>query len=419
MYSKSTIRSYRLFIVIALGSLPLWLSAQSDSSAFRIKGFVDTYHAVRSQSPHNFMSSRTRVRGEVAGDMGNSTLFVSFNATYNSLLKERTGFDLREAYLDYRDSNWGARLGRQLVIWGAADGVRITDLVSPMDMTEFLAQDYDDIRLPVNALRLFFFNDKVKLELVGVPVFQGFILPTDSANPWNILPKDTPLPVKWNDNHSRPAMKISNMEYGGRLSFNLPGIDFAFAALHTWNKMPVMQPEVTPREVKINPRYYRMGFVGGDFSKPLGEFVIRGEVAFNIGKHFSYKPEAMSMAQKGFNTVNWLVGMDWYAPAEWMLMAQLSSESIFGYEPYVAQSHHSTLFTLNVSKKLLNSTLQLSDFTYIDLNYGGWFSRFAADYALSDPIHVSLGYDWFGGNKGMFGMYSKNSEAWIKAKYSF
>ena len=56
----------------------------------------------------------------------------------------------------------GVRLGRQFVIWGAADGVRVTDLVSPMDMTEFLAQDYDDIRMPVNALRFFVFKDKMQ-----------------------------------------------------------------------------------------------------------------------------------------------------------------------------------------------------------------------------------------------------------------
>ena len=110
-------------------------------------------------------------------------LFVSFNATYNALLKERTGFELREAYLDHRQEHWGFRLGRQLVIWGAADGVRITDLVSPMDMTEFLAQDYDDIRMPVNALRFFVFNDKIKLELLAVPTFEGYKLPTDAAKP--------------------------------------------------------------------------------------------------------------------------------------------------------------------------------------------------------------------------------------------
>lgn len=100
----------------------------------------------------------------------------------------------------------------------------------------------------------------------------------------------------------------------------------------------------------MSPQYYRMGFFGGDISKPLGQFVLRGEAAFNVDKHFSYKPEAGAMEQKGFNTVNYLVGVDWYAPHEWMVMAQFSSESILRYENQIAQPRHQSLLTLNVSK---------------------------------------------------------------------
>ena len=171
----------------------VWGQGAGESS-WQLKGLVDIYHAFRSEKPNDWMSSRTRLRGEVGKNFAGSSLFVSFNATYNALLKERTGFELREAYLDHRQEHWGFRLGRQLVIWGAADGVRITDLVSPMDMTEFLAQDYDDIRMPVNALRFFVFNDKIKLELLAVPTFEGYKLPTDAANPWSVLPKETPVP---------------------------------------------------------------------------------------------------------------------------------------------------------------------------------------------------------------------------------
>ncbi|WP_373827104.1 DUF1302 family protein, partial [Bacteroides heparinolyticus] len=282
----------------------LWGQEEGESS-WQLKGFVDTYSAIRSEKPNDFMSSRTRIRGEIGKTFGGSSLFVSFNAIHNALLKERTGFELREAYLDHREEHWGFRLGRQLVIWGAADGVRITDLVSPMDMTEFLAQDYDDIRMPVNALRFFVFNEKMKLELLAVPTFEGYKLPTDAENPWSILPKNSPQPLIWREKGSRPKFRFSNIEYGGRLSFTLPGLDFSLAALHTWNKMPVItyQPSVT--QLTVSPQYYRTGFFGGDISKPLGQFVLRGEAAFNVDKHFSYKPEAGAIAQKGFNTVNY------------------------------------------------------------------------------------------------------------------
>ncbi len=410
---KTKINLILLCILLAFSDV---LQAQ-ESDKWSIKGFVDSYHAVRTQKNSDLMSSRTRVRGEVGRCFDKSSLFVSLNATYNAILKERTGFDLREAYLDHTDDHWGLRMGRQMVIWGAADGLRITDLVSPLDMTEFLAQDYDDIRMPVNALRLFVFNDKVRVEAIAVPTFQGYVLPVQAGNPWSMLPQNLPLPVVWKA--EKRDFKLSDAEYGGRVAFTLPGVDFSLSGLYTWNKMPVKQYTPSPTEIAVSPQYYRMGFVGGDISKPLGQFVLRGEAAYNVDKHFSYKPEAMMHPQQGFHSLNWLLGVDWYAPSEWMLSAQFSTENIFGYKDYISQERNNMLATLNVSKRLLNSTLQLSNFTYFDVSNKGWFSRFAADYALSDQIHLMAGYDWFGGDKGIFSTYKDNSEVWVKAKYSF
>lgn len=416
---KGTISVLTLITLLLFSIQSVWAQTEDEKNAWKIKGFTDTYHAVRSQQPMDIMSSRTRLRGEISKTSGNASLFISFNATYNALLKERTGLELREAYIDYRSDKWGFRAGKQLIIWGVADGLRITDLVSPMDMTEFLAQDYDDIRLPVNALRFFLSNSFMKLELVAVPIFTEYILPTSRDNPWCVLPKDSPLPLVWNGDKYKPQTQLKNSEWGGRLSFTLPGIDFSLAGLYTWNKLPLVTYEMEPTHINVNPRYYRMAFIGGDVSKPLGQFVLRGEAAVNIGKHLGYKKEYSQEPHKGFNTISWLLGIDWYAPREWTLMAQFSSEKIGKYESILAQPQNTYLMTLNISKLLLESTLKLSNFTYYDLNENGWLSRFSIDYSLNDHIKLSTGYDWLGGSKGIFGMYKDNSELWVKAKYNF
>ena len=46
-------------------------------------------------------------------------------------IAEETGFDLHEAWLEYAAEGWDMRLGRQTIIWGKADGVQITDIISP------------------------------------------------------------------------------------------------------------------------------------------------------------------------------------------------------------------------------------------------------------------------------------------------
>ena len=65
----------------------------------QVKGFLDTYHAVRTEGKADWMASRTRARGELKLEKGAASLFVSLNAIYNGILKERTGLELREAYL--------------------------------------------------------------------------------------------------------------------------------------------------------------------------------------------------------------------------------------------------------------------------------------------------------------------------------
>ena len=97
-------------------------------------------------------------------------------------------------------------------------------------------------------------------------------------------------------------------------------------------------------------------------------------------------------------------------------------ENIFRYSDLIAQKRNTSLLTFQLSKKLLGATLELSDFTYIDLTGKGWFSRFMADYALSDQVRLIVGYDWLGASEGhdsLFSIYKDNSEFWFKARYSF
>ncbi|MCR4815998.1 MAG: hypothetical protein K5842_02290 [Bacteroidales bacterium] len=386
----------RILFLALLGCLiPRPVSAQDeDSLRVGVKGFVDTYHALRTEEPYDWMSSRTRLRGEMTIGKGDAGAFVSANMVYNAILKDLTGLQLREAYAYLSRGHWDLRAGRQIIVWGVADGLRVTDIISPMDYTEFLAQDYDDIRIPVGAARLRYSRDKWCLEAIAVPVPSFFELPTDAANPWSV----GPIPIE-----AEPRQKLNNMEYGGRLSFFLRGADFSFSALRTWNKMPVLCSGMGI--------YRRMTMLGADLSVPVGQFVIRGEAAEYLDE---VQPSVVSGEVPLANSSNLLVGIDWYASGGWSLSAQYAHK-------YVAWGEHRNtgLSTLRISKEILNNTLILQDFAYIDVTNGGVYNRLSADYAINDQLHVILGYDWFHGDKGSFAIYNHNSEVWAKLKYSF
>lgn len=384
-----------IFTALLLCILPRPVAAQDEESLHvGVKGFVDTYHAMRTEKPNDWMSSRSRVRGEVSIDKGHAGAFVSANLVYNAILKDCTGFQLRETYAYYTNSHWDIRAGRQIITWGVADALRLTDIISPMDYTEFLAQDYDDIRIPVGALRLRYSREKWSLEAVAVPISSFFELPTEEENPWSI----GELTIG-----KEPKHKLYNMEYGGRLSFFLSGIDFSFSALHTWNKTPVFHNAIG--------EYHRMTMLGADMSVPINKFVVRGEFA-------EYLNEAQQTigAEKivRASSTNALIGLDWYAGNDWSLSAQYAHK-------YVAYGEHnnSGLATFRISKDLFNNTLNLQSFAYLDVENGGVYNRLSADYALNDQLHTLIGYDFFHADKGTFSVYDKNSEVWLKLKYSF
>lgn len=406
-----------LISLLCMAFLPALAQEESDGGLHvGVKGFIDTYHALRIESPNDWMASRSRVRGELTVEKGNAGMFVSANAVYNSLLKDQSGFFLREAYLYYGKSSLDIRAGRQIITWGVADAIRLTDIISPMDFTEFLTQDYDDIRIPVNGIRVRYTRPKWSAEAIMIPVSSFYELSTDSDNPWAVNLPGVAVPYSINlDN--MPEKQFRNMEYGGRIGAYLSGVDFNLYALRTWNKMPVFRKTIAADgSLSCDGEYRRMTMLGADLSIPLGKFVVRAEAAEYLGEAQEPVVNADVVTR---NSTNALIGVDWYAGNDWQLGLQYSHKYISGKMSGISSYKNSGMATVRISKDLLHNALSISNFGYVDVANGGVYNRLYADYALTDQIHTFLGYDFFHADKGQFAMYDCNSEVWIKLKYSF
>jgi len=56
---------------------------------------------------------------------------------------------LRELYVDTTAGDWDLRLGKQQVVWGTADGMKLLDMINPTDWSEFNQNTMADARIPV------------------------------------------------------------------------------------------------------------------------------------------------------------------------------------------------------------------------------------------------------------------------------
>lgn len=56
--------------------------------------------------------------------------------------------ELREFYVEFPSDNFYFTLGKQQVVWGKADGLKVLDIVNPQSYREFILEDFDDSRIP-------------------------------------------------------------------------------------------------------------------------------------------------------------------------------------------------------------------------------------------------------------------------------
>ncbi len=403
------------------GALILLLPTTLLAADIEPQGFVDTYHAVRLHDPCDYLSSRTRLRLEMWVTGEEASLFASMNAIHNNVIPSDSGMEFREAFMDYTAEKWDLRIGRQIIIWGKADGLAITDIISPKDYTESLARDFDDIRLPVDALRGRLLFDRANVELLWLPVFRPAILPPPGT-PW-AFKYQLPDSIKTEfDAPIEPDLSLKNSELAGKAAFYLSGIDFAVSAFYTWDDLPTAHRTTTSEDdstlVHTHPEHHRLTFVGAEFSMPWRDFVVRGEAAFYKGRYFEPDDPCSEELFKR-HALSGMIGLDWTPGNDWSLTAQLADDFIMDYDNAIASDEHTMLTTLNVSKQLFRQTLTLSSMGYFGINEGECFLRSSAEYALTDEMHVSVGLGLFFGDEGMMGQYEDNDEVWMKAKFSF
>lgn len=123
-----------------------------------------------------FYKSETSARIFFNGDIGeDSSWHGELNVIYDPLAE--SGYKghenysqhdwLRELYVDTKAAGWDVRLGKQQVVWGTADGMKLLDIINPTDYREFSQNAMEDSRIPIwmlNAER--YVGDSANVQLI-------------------------------------------------------------------------------------------------------------------------------------------------------------------------------------------------------------------------------------------------------------
>ncbi|WPE18749.1 DUF1302 domain-containing protein [Candidatus Thioglobus autotrophicus] len=97
------------------------------------------------------------VDGEIeGGPVDGSAYHVEVQLSKDTEAKNYGGMDsytqrdaLREAYIDTQLGDYSIRAGKQQVVWGTADGMKLLDAINPTDYSEMAQNQMEDSRMPV------------------------------------------------------------------------------------------------------------------------------------------------------------------------------------------------------------------------------------------------------------------------------
>ncbi len=387
----------------------------------------------------DFTFGRVYFDGKLDAWYNESSALVDASVGYDNTTRNLF-FSLNEAWADYSSSNWGIRVGRQKTSWGKADGITVTNIICPEDMSSLFA---DDTTMGIDSVRLSVTGSAFTVDAWWIPFFRGSKLPLEENNPLRklIVPQSVDLsammpglvvPVSIGTIAS-PELNIQNGEYALKASGYFPLCDVSAYFFYGWENIPLLKYTLTyasgttppPNGVLISGEYKRVLMFGLDAAVPINSIVLRAEGAFFLNREMQTSAKEILSGgdiNEKHNNLSGLLGIDWM-PSGWTITAQYHADFVFGdmdkLEREDAFSHGATV---SVSKTLLDETLELSFAGLVGFNAFDSALTFTAEYSVSDQISVRAGaYVFLAGPKkdGTYGQYKDLSSFFLNAKFSF
>ncbi|MDT8318443.1 MAG: DUF1302 family protein [bacterium] len=349
----------------------------------------------------------------------NISLKALFRGIYETRLEEDilSEGEVRELYADISGERYKLRLGRQQVVWGKTDGLRLLDLVNPQDLREFILDDFIDSRVPLWMARGDIYVGDDTLQLLLIPDYK----PNDIADSGDrfepvFLQAMRAAPIPY-DEEDEPGVRLENSEYGFRYNGFVGGWDYSLNYFNSWDDNPLYFKD--PATGGIERRYRRYSMAGGSFSNAFGSLVVRGELAYNGGRYFSTADPLDSDGLVRKDEAKGALGLD-YTVGDWLISGQIFESCILDYDDEIVFDESTTNISFLVNVKFLNETLDVKLLNIYGVNDSDGMNRLSLTYAVTDAWKLMAGGTVFSGPADSFmGQFDDADRVEMELTYSY
>lgn len=329
-------------------------------------------------------------------------------------------FELREGYLNYRGNAFDVSVGRRIVVWGRADSINPTDVISSRDRTLLFPEDDDQRRGNFMVTGNYALTDNSTVSLFWLPEFRPTILPI-AATPGTFN--------QGQDTTTELVQFAAKYDYAGK------GGDWSISYFDGLDRNPNLAvTAINPLGVSFVQRYYRIRAIGVDAATTIGRYGLRGEVAYvRTHDEKGNNPEI-------FNPYLFaVVGAERDVVQNWNINVQYLFHYTFSYQsPQVIQSPisraigeannllslqtHQTLhgLSLRLNRKWLNDFLETGLTSVVFFNDGDVLVTPKVTYKVTDNLRITVGGDYYSGSSNtVLGRLKGNSTAYLAVRIGY
>lgn len=324
--------------------------------------------------------------------------------------------DIREAYGAASFGQWDLSAGRQLIVWGKADAVNPTDVISVRNFTLLTPTD-EDQKTGVGTVRATYNREDLRLTALWLPEFRANTLP---------LPPTPGVRFEERD-PSRPYQ-----QWALRAERSSERIDWSASYFDGYDKSPDLRADSAGASgVLVGLYHSRIRVLGADAATTLGRWGVRTEAAYT----WTSDPDGTDPFTKNpfFYGV---LGVDRTFLDNLNVNVQALYRRIAHYEdPFAVTGPLQPLAvrqalisnqrdpeqvgaTLRISKKWWNDTLEAEVSAITWFVHGDSLVRPRVKYAWTDRLKTTLGADFYRGPvDSFFGSLRDLSTAFVEVQY--
>lgn len=368
-------------------------------------------------------SARIRLDQQDELEPGRNSYDTYSEASRPANLGNAGSVELRDFYFEFRSENGLTRLGKQQIVWGRLDGIKVLDLVNPQDFREFIIDDFGDSRIGLWSAYFDYSLGKWRAELAIVPDGTVHAIPESGA--WYELtaprfrfgasPDQQLLPVST----VVPRLSLNDTAVGLRLSRQLGAIEFSAVAYSGNDPEPLGRIALLDGETLVERFYERREALGFSFDLGLGYVVLRAEYAYQPDRIFNARPnnQLTTLARDQHRGA---IGIDIEGPFGVFINVQYVVDTVTNAPANLVRPAADRIGTLFLRRTFAYDTLALEARWYRSSTDKDQLASLYISYTLDDSTSIGFGAEHSSGAaEGLFGQFVGRDRVTISLRHTF